>query len=230
VGFITYKKFWTEEYTKPDKFSRIHGEDPSQVVVEFTQFLKKDGNYSLVVDVGCGKGRNSIYLAREGFNVVGIDFVPYAIGVAKERALKTGLTPSNPKFVVHDITETWPVEDSSVDAVIDCNASNDLSSSERGFYLDNLYTALRNGGKLLVYLLSLPENTEGTLIETNPGPESNTVYIPGTNKAEKWYTEEEILQEYDRYRKVSLRRRTSYEIVNGKKIDVLLWEGVFEKQ
>lgn len=41
-----------------------------------------------VLDVGCGAGRNSLYLQKKGFDVIGIDNSPYAIMVCKKRGLK----------------------------------------------------------------------------------------------------------------------------------------------
>lgn len=43
------------------------------------------------LDLGCGFGRTAIYLAQHGWVVDGIDFVPQAIEVAKERALTANL-------------------------------------------------------------------------------------------------------------------------------------------
>ena len=38
------------------------------------------------LDVGCGTGTNSIYMARHGWDVTGVDFVPRAINTAKRKA------------------------------------------------------------------------------------------------------------------------------------------------
>jgi SAM-dependent methyltransferase len=41
-----------------------------------------------VLDIGCGAGRHSLYLQKNGFDVVGIDNSPLAIKVCKLRGLK----------------------------------------------------------------------------------------------------------------------------------------------
>ena len=38
------------------------------------------------LDLGCGTGTNSIYLAQHGWETTGVDFVPRAIGIAKRKA------------------------------------------------------------------------------------------------------------------------------------------------
>lgn len=53
------------------------------------EFMTKKGR---VLDIGCGAGRETIALARLGFNVVGIDVSPKMIERAKENARKEGLS------------------------------------------------------------------------------------------------------------------------------------------
>jgi methylase of polypeptide subunit release factors len=49
-----------------------------------------EGNDSLVpgkaLDLGCGTGTNSIYLAKHGWEATGVDFVPRAIRAARRKA------------------------------------------------------------------------------------------------------------------------------------------------
>jgi len=42
----------------------------------------------IVLDVGCGAGRHSLYLQKKGFDVLGIDNSPLAIKICKLRGLK----------------------------------------------------------------------------------------------------------------------------------------------
>ena len=44
------------------------------------------------LDVGCGTGDNSIWLAQNGFQVIGTDISDIAIEKAKEKAFKAGVT------------------------------------------------------------------------------------------------------------------------------------------
>jgi len=47
---------------------------------------------SRILDIGCGAGTNSLYLAKAGFRVTGIDVAPGAIEAAQRRAQDAGLT------------------------------------------------------------------------------------------------------------------------------------------
>ena len=53
------------------------------------------------LDLGCGTGTNSIYLAQHGWEVTGIDFVPRAIGATRRKAAVAGASPT---FIVGDVT------------------------------------------------------------------------------------------------------------------------------
>jgi len=47
---------------------------------------------SRILDIGCGAGTNSLFLARAGFKVTGIDVAEGAVAAARERAEKAGLS------------------------------------------------------------------------------------------------------------------------------------------
>lgn len=53
------------------------------------------------LDLGCGTGRNSVYLARHGWDVTGIDLVEHAIVRARERAAAGGVSA---KLIQGDVT------------------------------------------------------------------------------------------------------------------------------
>ena len=55
-----------------------------------------------LLDLGCGAGTNSLFLARSGFVVSGMDIADGAIAAARERAVKAGLEVD---FRVGDVLE-----------------------------------------------------------------------------------------------------------------------------
>lgn len=54
------------------------------------------------LDIGCGTGRFTVELANRGWDVVGVDVVPRAVELARERARAADVTA---RFVVGDVTE-----------------------------------------------------------------------------------------------------------------------------
>lgn len=68
-----------------------------------------------LLEIGCGPGANIWFMARERFNVVGIDGSETAISKAKERLQKENL---NAQLVIGDIVK-MPFEDNLFDGIID---------------------------------------------------------------------------------------------------------------
>ncbi|MEM7347407.1 MAG: class I SAM-dependent methyltransferase [Chloroflexota bacterium] len=62
---------------------------PPPEVIEIIEIMPPDK----ALDLGCGHGRASIYLAQKGWQVDGIDFVPQAITVARQRAIEAKVQP-----------------------------------------------------------------------------------------------------------------------------------------
>jgi len=101
-----------------------------------------------VVDAGCGRGRNLIYLLREGYEVFGCDQDRYAVeGVqALARELAPGLPGEN--FQVAAI-ERMPFPDAHADVVL-CSSVLHFSRDEAHFraMVAELWRVLRPGGML----------------------------------------------------------------------------------
>jgi ubiquinone/menaquinone biosynthesis C-methylase UbiE len=66
-----------------------------------------------VLELGCGTGKNTAFLAEHAKSVVAMDFSEGMIARAHER-----LATSNVKFLRHDVRELWPVGAASVDIVV----------------------------------------------------------------------------------------------------------------
>ena len=66
-----------------------------------------------VIEVGCGTGRNTIWLAERAASVVGLDFSQAMLHRARAR-----LADPRVRFVQHDARTTWPLADSSADLII----------------------------------------------------------------------------------------------------------------
>jgi ubiquinone/menaquinone biosynthesis C-methylase UbiE len=73
--------------------------------------LRLDG--ADVVELGCGTGKNTIWLAGRARDVLALDFSERML----ERA-KAAVTSPSVRFRQHDIREPWPAADRSADVVI----------------------------------------------------------------------------------------------------------------
>lgn len=54
------------------------------------------------LEIGCGTGTNSVWLAQQGFDVTGVDVAPLAVERAKQRALDAGMSA---RFAVADVLQ-----------------------------------------------------------------------------------------------------------------------------
>jgi SAM-dependent methyltransferase len=84
------------------------------------------------VDLGCGTGANSIFLARHGFESVGIDFSPTALAKAERNAVGEDVQ-GRVRFVHGDLTaETIPGAEGPFDLLVSYGTLEDFWPSKRG--------------------------------------------------------------------------------------------------
>jgi cyclopropane fatty-acyl-phospholipid synthase-like methyltransferase len=95
-----------------------------------------------VLDVGCGTGENSLFLASRGHAVWGIDSAPSAIKIAIKKGEERGIAAT---FLVKDTLDLHEIG-RIFDTVIDCGLFHTLSDQERPRYIWNLSEILESGG------------------------------------------------------------------------------------
>ena len=66
-----------------------------------------------VLELGCGTGKNTVWLAERASRVIGIDFSPGMLEVARDRVQLDRVT-----LIQHDVRERWPIDDACVDFVV----------------------------------------------------------------------------------------------------------------
>ena len=130
------KQVWEKEHASAETLPALATEEPSDAVTAFVGWLKKrDLAPSLkAIDIGCGKGRNSVYLAKNGFEVYGMDYIKAAIDLANTRAAKAGVS-SQVKLHLTEIDKPWPFENDFFDVAIDYFASVDIENKGWQGYL-----------------------------------------------------------------------------------------------
>lgn len=115
-------KIWEEEYRNPKLVTKKDG--PQADTLRFLKFLKKDRKYKLenkkILDLGCGTGRNSNYLADLGNRVIGIEISKTALSMAQARASKLLMDVD---YRLGDIGEHYDIPSNSIDIVLDVTSS-----------------------------------------------------------------------------------------------------------
>jgi SAM-dependent methyltransferase len=103
-----------------------------------------------VLDIGCGTGENALFLAQLGFDVVGIDAAPTAIGKARVKARARGITAH---FQVADALNLPAAED-PFDTVIDMGLFHVFPDEARAPYRESLARVLRPDGTYFMMCFS----------------------------------------------------------------------------
>ncbi len=111
-------------------------------------------HFESILELGCGTGKNTAFLAEIGMNVHALDFSEGMVAKAREK-VKAG----NVNFSMADLTKRWPCEDGTYDLIV-CNlvlehiedlihifseASRTLQPNG-GFFINELHPFKQYGG------------------------------------------------------------------------------------
>lgn len=107
-GFDDAESFWDRRFAAPEY---IFGSEPNLFVASqralFTHGMR-------VLDIGCGEGRNSVWLAQAGCRVTGIDISTTAL----DKAAKLAAERSVEVQWIHADVRNWQWEAERFDAVV----------------------------------------------------------------------------------------------------------------
>ena len=131
----------------------------------FVDLLDADLVRSPVLDVGCGTGELSLFLARHGHDVLGIDLSPLAIRQAAEKS-RWRRIPA--QFLVWDALDLGRLRaaDLSFRTVVDSAMFHILGERERDRFVESLADIVRPGG--LYCVLGDARRTRGDVYGLTP--------------------------------------------------------------
>jgi SAM-dependent methyltransferase len=130
-------------------YDRLYGETPdalgppTQVFVDF--FASYDRQGARILDLGCGQGRDALFIARAGHHVVGVDISPNGIRDLDAAARREGLPIEG---IVADIIDYIP--DGLFDVVLIDRTLHMLHQEPRNQVLARLLDHVADGGWLLI--------------------------------------------------------------------------------
>jgi len=99
------------------------------------------------LDLGCGTGNSSLYLAGRGWHAVGVDFVQIAIRMARRKAKAAH---ASAEFYCADVTKLGFLKP-SFDLIYDIGCFHSLSAEIRERYVDQLRQLAHPGASYALY-------------------------------------------------------------------------------
>jgi SAM-dependent methyltransferase len=126
--------------------------DTGQTPPEVVEAINQEPVPGRALDLGCGTGTHTLYLSQHGWTVVGVDFSPKAIAIAREKANRVGV---NIDFRTADVSR---LDDLSgpFDFALDVGCFHGLDAAGQARYAAHLARLMRPGGKFMLWAFDRP--------------------------------------------------------------------------
>lgn len=141
-----YIHWWDRLWSDPEVVKAWS--DPLPEVIEFAARMRGEGRRN-VCDLGSGPGRHVVYLAREGFEVTGLDNSPRAVALCREWLERERLEA---RVELADMCRL-PLEPASVDWILAFFVIHHATAPEMERTFRGAMEVLRPGGWLQFNLL-----------------------------------------------------------------------------
>ncbi len=171
------------------------------------------------LDLGCGRGRNSFFLAGKGFEAHCMDFVPSLIREIRAKAKKR---KGKGKIVAvcRDVTRKWPYPSGFFDFAIDIYCyKHQTEKAARKKYRAELRRVLKKGAVYVLSLASKADGFYGPLLGAGKLPHGadKVVVDPYTGIASALFTRADVEKEFrGSFRLVKFARKRKRGPMHGK--------------
>lgn len=212
--------WWDGFYADRDKPVPFFVPKPDENLVAYVErgLLPAGGR---ALDLGCGPGRNSLYLASLGYEVDAVDLSATAIAWAEERAHKAGATGSV-RFVCGNAFST-PALDGPYDLIYDSGCFHHLPPHRRVSYLALLDRVLAPGGHFALTAFAAGEGGMGSEL-----PDAD-FYRQGKLDGGLAYTDTELRTLFAGLTEVEVRRMRDEPTTSPAFGEPFLWTALFRR-
>jgi len=185
------KELWEQEYGSHEHYSSSRTEKPSRALTKFFTTYGAELKPGKALDLGCGKGRNAVFLAKLGYKVVASDIVQSALESGRAFAERNDVA-NEITFIHQSSADPFQYSDGEFDLIIDMLSFHLLDATERAAYVQEVKRLLKPGGRYVFYTIPFDSPFSQKLLETSPGPEAHSYVIPETGMIEKAFTQKEL--------------------------------------
>lgn len=148
-----------------------HSDEKNKVIEKVLRRYKSKS----VLDMACGTGAQVFYLVNLGYKVIGSDFSPGLLEIARNKALKQNIAA---EFIDGDMRN---LQAGQFDAVITIdNAIGHLVKNDFNIAIKNIYKNLRSGGIYVFDILNLDAMTDEVIEADSKKMTNESITIDGT--------------------------------------------------
>jgi len=188
-----HSDFWNREYQTSEHLALSSA--PSEDLEKFTRHVERQTKREFLnprakaLDLGCGNGRNLIYLAENfGIQGIGYDISDVAIG---EALRASGGLPI--EYELRSVADPLPPPDESMTFVLDMMTSHFLKQAEREALRSEIIRVLRPGGWLFFKSFLADEDINvRRLLREHPADEEGAYIHPEIGVYEYVWTEDAV--------------------------------------
>lgn len=214
---------WDREY-QGKGIPSSYKADPSTSVewlLDMARYIRPGWQPNDAIDIGCGTGRNSLWLAQRGLSVVAIERSGVAVELVQKAISESGITLD---VRHHDLTNGLPVGDESADIAIDTFVSfHVVERGQRAKYIEELARILRPGGLLLLTLATADDGFYAYCPEVDGWSDWSDLPVvedPDAKVMNVLPTESQVIDEFGAALElVATWRKSAVNVMHGRQFD-----------
>lgn len=195
---------------------------PDENVVRYLNKNFKTGENKTIVDFACGSGRNTIVMAKKGFNIYAIDYNLECLALTKEKI--DNLSYTNIQYIQNERTDI-PVPSESSDCLVAWGALFYVNSKDRDKLFKEIYRVLKPGGLFFADFRTKEDALYGKGLQIE-----NDLFVLDTSAGNLaginyWFCDESQVRELytdNRFEIVNLERKDMY--VNNMSVRNSHWQ------
>ncbi len=139
MSFSDAQQFWNKRFDRPDY---LFGTAPNKFLASQKRLLRRG---QIALSIADGEGRNSVWLAEQGIDVVAVELSNIAVDKARRLAAQRGVAP---RFEIASILD-WEWGEARFD-VIAAIFFQFASPAQRSVIFRHIVAALKLGGLLIL--------------------------------------------------------------------------------
>jgi cyclopropane fatty-acyl-phospholipid synthase-like methyltransferase len=183
---------------------KTHGEIQKKVepLIESAVALFKEHGLHRILDLGCGTGRHTVFLMKNGFDVYGIDISKKAIEISSKKLNDLGFKP---KLKVNDMS-SMDFDDGFFDGIVSTYTIFHSTIEKFRKTIAEIYRILKPGGLFIFNAISVKDGWYGKGKEIEKNTFKPTMHPDEADIPHHFFSKNEIIS--------VISEQTNFNILN----------------